>query len=97
MEASLPSNMNVFDAFFDVQSGLFQNWRSVYNYNNEEKSVERPKKSLLAVAVTTQDYLRIDFLFDRLLEIKKPICLFGPTAQGKSTFLRNYCFEKDSP
>ena len=23
MEASLPSNMNVFDAFFDVQSGLF--------------------------------------------------------------------------
>ena len=47
--------------------------------------------------MTTQDYLRLDFLFDRLLEIKKPVLIFGPTAQGKSTFLRNYCFEKGKP
>lgn len=69
----------------------------MYAYNQEEKAVERPKKNLLSVAVMTQDYLRIDFLFDRLLEIKKPVILFGPTAQGKSTLLRNYCYEKGSP
>ena len=42
------------------------------------------KKTLLAVTVPTQDYLRIEYILDRQLEIKKPVCLLGPTAQGKS-------------
>lgn len=39
----------------------------------------------------------MDFLVDRLLEIKKPLVLLGPTGQGKSTLLRQYVYEKDSP
>ena len=53
MEASLPSNMNVFDAFFDVTTESFSNWRYVYNYISEEKAFERPKKNLLSVTVNT--------------------------------------------
>lgn len=56
----------------------------------------KPKKQLLSCHVTTQDNLRIEFLFDRILEIKKPILIFGPTAQGKSTFMRNYVTENDN-
>ena len=40
------------------------------------------------MTVATQDYLRIEYILDRQLEIKKPIMLLGPTAQGKSTFVR---------
>ena len=59
--------------------------------------MERPKKNLLSVNVTTVDCLRIDFLMDRLLEIQRPVLLVGPTAQGKSSFIRNYVVEKDNP
>ena len=97
MEASIPADMNVFDAFFDTHNYQYQSWKHVHNYYIEEKLVERPKKSLLAVAIPTQDYLRVDYLMDRLLEIKKPVLLIGPTAQGKSTLIRNYIYEKDQP
>ena len=84
MEASLPEEVNVFDLFFDPANGRFQNWRSVYNFVREDRANERLKKTLLAVTVPTQDYLRIEYILDRQLEIKKPVCLLGPTAQGKS-------------
>ena len=56
----------------------------------------RAKKNPLAVTVTTTDYLKIDYLFDRLLEVKKPVLILGPTGHGKSTFIRNYVYEKES-
>ena len=53
MEASLSGNINVFDAFFDVSTESFSNWRYIYNYIQEEKGFERPKKNLLSVIVPT--------------------------------------------
>lgn len=97
MESSLPPNMNVFDAFFDVGSNSFKDWRYVYNYFIEEKAAERQKKNLLSITIPTQEYVRMDDLLDRILEIKKPCLIFGPTAQGKSVLMRNYVYEKDIP
>ena len=66
------------------------------NYNAEEKNLDRPRKQLLACYVPTLDMLRVEFLTDRILETKKPILYLGTTAQGKSTFMRNYVIDHDS-
>lgn len=97
LEADIPKDMNVFDIFFDVNSGAFASFKHVYNYIIDEKGYERPKKNLLAVTVSTTDLLRINFVLDRFVEIEKPVMLLGPTAQGKSVIMRNYVYEKDSP
>lgn len=97
MEASLPRGVNVFDLFFDVSNNCWQSWKSVFNYVKEDRATERNKKVLLSIHVPTQDYLRLEYILDRHLEIKKPICLLGPTAQGKSQLLRQYVYEKDIP
>ena len=91
-----PSPSLFFDLFFDVQTNSFHKWSAVYCYLSEERSVGRPKKNPLAVTVTTTDYLKVDYLFDRLLEVKKPVLILGPTGHGKSTFIRNYVYEKES-
>ena len=50
---------------------------------------------MLSCNVATQDLLRLNFLIDRMIESKKPLMLFGPTAQGKSITMRNYVEEHD--
>ena len=96
MEVSLATHDDIFDLYFDVQDNSFKCWSAVFCYLQEERSVGRPKKNPLSVTVTTTDYLKVDYLFDRLLDVKKPILILGPTGHGKSTFIRNYVYEKES-
>ena len=99
MAVSLAKDVDsVYDMYYDIQAGKFCNWRSVYLYNLEEKNLtDKRGRNLLTITIPTQGLLRTTYIMDRLLHAGKPVMLLGPSGQGKSTIMRHYLMDRDTP
>lgn len=97
MQSTLPENIDLFDMFFDVSSNAWRPWKHVYTYCLEEKTgfAERIRKHLLTTVCWTQDLLRYRHILDKVCPTNQSLLLFGRTATGKSTLIRNYLSQQD--
>ena len=81
---------NVFDIYFDLGQNNWVTWKQVYLYIQEDVKPEKNRKSILQNVVCTQDFLRISYLMERLIEVQYSPLIIGRTGVGKSIVMKHY-------